>query len=169
MLRQGGGGLVLSDGGRRKRRRTHPKCLQCPLLGVKVIKCWFGENVKVLASHFEVQKHAPFHLIPPKAPAVSSCSYLFYFFPFLFQIFQILHHHQILGKTHDLLQCFCFFVSFFCMCIFASRFVIKSPGCHDNKLGCHAGISPSSYPHVNDHFTAIPIPDFTGNVVNCGK
>lgn len=112
---------------------------------------------------------------PLDSPKGTSCQQLLLFILFfsLSFIFQILHHTipswQILEKTHDLLQCFCFFVSFFCMCIFASRFVIKSPGCHDNKLGCHAGISPSSYPHVNDHFTAIPIPDFTGNVVNCGK
>lgn len=49
MLRQGGGGSVVGEQGG---GGLGEKCLQCPLRGVKVVKCWFGENVKVLASHF---------------------------------------------------------------------------------------------------------------------
>lgn len=31
----------------------------------------FGEDVKILASRFAVQKHVPFHLMPPKGPKLS--------------------------------------------------------------------------------------------------
>lgn len=49
MLRQGAGA--------EERRWTHPLCLQCPLLVVKVIKYWLGEMLKCFASYFVVQKH----------------------------------------------------------------------------------------------------------------
>ncbi|TNN72273.1 hypothetical protein EYF80_017557 [Liparis tanakae] len=45
-------------------------------------------------------------------------------------------------------------------------FVVKSPGCHDNKLGCHAGISPLSYLVCTATSRPYRIPDFTGKVVS---
>lgn len=60
-----GGGVVV-----RSRVGLNPKRLQCPLLGVEVIKCWFrGEKCQSTCLAFSA--------ILPEAPAVSSCSFSF--------------------------------------------------------------------------------------------
>ncbi len=167
MLRQGGGGSVVGEGGkRRKRRRPHPKCLQCPLLGVKVIKCWFGENVKVLASHFAVQKHSSLPLDSPKG---TSCQQLLFLFSF---ISQSLHHTvpscHILGKKNRLSIIMLLFFLLLCLyfCFQVHHQASRLPW---QQIGMSCWHFTLVLPRVNDDFAATPIPDFTGKVVSGGR
>lgn len=120
-----------------RRGGTIPKCLQCPLLGVKVIKC-LGKCQSTFLTFCGPETCS----LPPDSPKGTSCQQLVCF---CFFISQILHYTapscHILDKQMIYYNIFVAFVFIFLL----SGFFIKSPGCHDNKLGCHAGISRLSH------------------------
>lgn len=103
---------------------THPLCLQCPLLVVKVIKYWFGEMSKYFASHFAVQKHGVVpHWTAQTGPAVRTGSLISVFFGFSDYPPQS-PGISLLLKLCNLWQ---WFLACFNAHILASRFIFRLP------------------------------------------
>lgn len=108
---------------------VRPKCLQWPLLGVKVIKCWFVEMSKYLSRILWSKSMLPTSPFPHRHQLSTAICCFFLFFDFF--------------STSILLYLF-IFVRFW-----PFLWLVSSLGCYDHKWRCQAGISPLSFPALH--------------------
>lgn len=99
-----------------RRRRTLPKCLQCPLLGVKVIKC-LGKCQSTFLTFCGRETCS----LPPDSPKGTSCQQLVFFCFFISQILHctVLSYH-ILDKQMIYYNILVAFVFIFLLAGFSS-------------------------------------------------